>query len=214
MITNKQRRLLAEQISNLSSTEHLEIYKILKYPNGMGNVNDQQEEEDKKQFEYMRNKNGIFFNLTDISENMFNKVQDFVTFCIRNNKRLDDYDQEMYERKMFHNKNVNTSQDLSTMPSIDTKQPLSTCLDGNNEQEEVAWMSSMLSKAKNTDKLAKYIDRVLKNQEGLFNVEGDEECVSKRANQSVIFANARKRYAKKWTVASSRSTKDVVLEPE
>lgn len=85
--TNKQRKFLFDRINTLSSTEHEEIYKIIK-TNGIS---------------YSQNKNGIFFNLSTLSDNVVKDIDNFVVYCISNKKELDAYDKILNECKITNN---------------------------------------------------------------------------------------------------------------
>lgn len=82
--TLRERRLLVQQVQELGPTEHEEIYNLL---NGAG-------------LDHMRNRNGVFFNLTNVPDELMHRLQTFVTFCITNKTRLDEYDKLLNERKL------------------------------------------------------------------------------------------------------------------
>jgi hypothetical protein len=84
---NRFRRQLVQQVKCLSETEHEEVYKIM----FMNNV------------EYTRNKNGLFFNLSLVDDDVIKQIHDFVVFSLENKKHLDEYDKRMNECKINNN---------------------------------------------------------------------------------------------------------------
>lgn len=85
----RERKSLMEKIAKLGETEHQEIYKILK----TNDVN------------YTQNNNGIFFNLTTLSDDVFKQIEKFVFYCHENKVELDEYDQKLNECKYMNNIN-------------------------------------------------------------------------------------------------------------
>lgn len=64
----EDRKLFAEKLTNLVKSEYEEIYRILKRANEP----------------HSENTNGIFFNINEISEETFQKMQTFMEFCMEN----------------------------------------------------------------------------------------------------------------------------------
>jgi hypothetical protein len=81
--TNKDKRLLIEQIANLGATEHAEIFKIIG-----------------ESVKYTQNSNGIFLNFKDLSDAVVERIKRFVEFCLENKTHLDEYDLKLNERKL------------------------------------------------------------------------------------------------------------------
>ena len=79
----QERRKIGEKINSLGSTEHLEIYKMLK----------------EHDVPYSENKNGIFFNLTTLDSGILGKLEEFVRYCHDNKTELDEYDKRLNECK-------------------------------------------------------------------------------------------------------------------
>lgn len=157
--TNKRKKTLFEKINILSSTEHEEILKILKTYN----------------VPYSQNKNGIFFNLSTLSDEVLKDIENFVAYCISNKKELDEYDKIINECKMnncIHNviPVINTS--LSEMG----KQPI---------EEKETWSKVKLDD-QSIDRFVKFVERV--------NTEKDKIG---RKKMNIKFNNAKKRFAKK-----------------
>ena len=76
MCTTEEKQRLVHTINSLSPTEHNEIFKMLK----------------QSQYTYTKNKNGVFFNLSNIDDADFKALDDFVTFCKENRANFDLYD--------------------------------------------------------------------------------------------------------------------------
>ena len=76
----KERKFIKSSISQLSENEHIEIFKIIR------------DETDK----FTENNNGIFINLSKLSNPTIIKIVDFINYCI-NNKTLLDLDKKKRE---------------------------------------------------------------------------------------------------------------------
>lgn len=76
-----------QKVQELGTTEHEEIFKILKM----------------REVEYSINKNGVFVNLTHITDDLFHMLNNFVTFCLDNKATLDEYDKAIIDRKFQAN---------------------------------------------------------------------------------------------------------------
>lgn len=85
--SNKFRKILFDKISNLSTTEHEEIFKMVK-------SND---------ISFTQNKNGIFFNISTIDDCVIEEIDNFVTYCMSNKTILDEYDKKLNECKINNN---------------------------------------------------------------------------------------------------------------
>ena len=77
---------MVNRISQLSTTEHAEILKILQAHDVM----------------YSQNENGTFINFTVLNDNVVSEIKKFTDFCIANKRELDSYEQRMSECKI-HN---------------------------------------------------------------------------------------------------------------
>ena len=85
----RRKKVLSDKINHLGPTEHLEIFKIVK-DHGVP---------------FSENKNGVFFNLTSLSKEIYVKIDEFVEYCCDNKKELDEYDLKLQECKYnSHNK--------------------------------------------------------------------------------------------------------------
>ncbi len=84
--TNRTRKQLLDKINELCPTEHEEIFKIIR--------------DNSSDFNYTRNTNGIFFNMSIFPDALLSKIECFVVFCLENNKELDEYDKKLKECKI------------------------------------------------------------------------------------------------------------------
>lgn len=167
--SNKQRKVLYDRINSLSSTEHEEILKIVKAYNAT----------------YSQNKNGIFFNLSSLSDDAVKEIDNFVNYCISNKKELDEYDKIINECKMSNN--------LKTiMPTHSVAPTLNTSLANMGKVDIVStdfpvntWASLKVDDT-TVEKFVKFVDKV--NQ--------DKDKIG-RKKMNVKYNNAKKRYSKK-----------------
>lgn len=65
----QRKSKLEKKIKDLEKNQMFEIYRIL-------------EEND---YPYTKNKNGIFFNLTDMDTNLFKILENYVNYSVQNN---------------------------------------------------------------------------------------------------------------------------------
>lgn len=154
--SNKQKKFLFDRISSLSATEHEEILKIIK-TNGVC---------------YSQNKNGIFFNLSTLPDNVVKDIDNFVMYCVSNKKELDAYDKILNECKMTNNIS-------GISPSLTTTL--------TKQAEKESWMVDDGL----YDKFMKFVDKFAL----------DKEKINKK-KINVKYNNARKRFLKKSTVGS------------
>lgn len=181
--SNKMRKALFDRINSLSSTEHEEILKIVKSHNIV----------------YSQNKNGIFFNLSSLSDEAVKDIDNFVVYCISNKKELDEYDKIINECKMSNNIK-------SIMPPINTslshmaKAATSTAL--HNEQAKKMWENLKLDET-SMEKFVKFTDKVIQDKEKIG-----------RKKLNVKFNNARKRFSKKITDRKIDCEQNDILQPE
>ena len=68
MTTYEERKQLFDNIKVLSKTEQEELFRILK----------------KTKESYTENSNGIFFDLMLVSDECFQQMNDYMTFCLTN----------------------------------------------------------------------------------------------------------------------------------
>ena len=165
--TNKHKRQLFSKINALSKTEHEEIYKILK----KHNTNNPD-----SLINFSKNKNGIFFNLSDIDDVLFEELDNFVTYCINNKKDLDDYDKKINECKINNNYNniihINPENNIAKEES-------------NQEKPTEDW-NNIIVDPKSVQRVANYVEKLM----------ADRDRIGKK-KINAKFNNARKKFAKK-----------------
>lgn len=161
-LSNKQRKILLDKINTLSSTEHEEIYRII-HAHGVN---------------MSKNKNGVFFNLSTIDDEVVNKIMMFVDYCLCNKEQLDEYDKKLNECKMMNKfgKIENMNIKLEELVTID------------NHDKKDDW-STVKMDAKADFRVAHVIQKMNEDREKL---------VLKKANSKYI--TAKKKYSKKNTV--------------
>ncbi len=81
----RDRQILSQRISELGPTEHNEIFSII----------------NQHAIEYTRNKNGVFVNMTTMTNEVIHTINQFVCFCHDNKLNLDEYDKRLNECKFL-----------------------------------------------------------------------------------------------------------------
>lgn len=165
---NKKKKSLYERICLLSKTEHEEIYKILKVYN-MSNV---------QRINFSYNKNGIFFNLSGIEDSLFEQLENFVNYCINNQKDLDDYDKKINECKINNNFNNIIHINFETMPK-------ETELIRKQNAETEDW-NQVLTDAKSIQRVSHYVEKLMSDRDRIG-----------RKKVNAKFNNAKKKFGKK-----------------
>lgn len=160
--TNKFKKSLFEKINNLSSTEHEEIYKIIT----SNSIN------------ISKNKNGVFFNLSSVSDEIVNKISIFVEYCLSNKDELDEYDKKLNECKLN-----NKYSDIMQM-NVKLEQLIDT--DKKNKPKD-DWSKVKLD-SKSISKFHTLVDKLNEDRDKLH---------IKKLNSK--FINAKKKYSKKIT---------------
>jgi hypothetical protein len=155
---SKQLKYLFEKIGSLSKMEHDEIFKIIK---------------DKTN--YSKNKNGVFFNLSNLDEKIIEEIDKFVKYCINNKQDLDDYDKKMNDCKIHNNYNNIMGNPQDNSPSI----PIMEIEDWN----------TILTDSKSMQKIVTFIEKIM----------NDKEKIGKK-KMNVKFNNAKKKYAKRSNI--------------
>lgn len=156
MISNKDRKLLANQISKLTTTEHEEIFKVLQRHN----------------LHYSQNKNGIFFNISSLDDDIVDEISGIVSYCMSQQDQLDQYDILMSECKM--NTNVQ---------KMDIKKHFETS--ANKQREEIKSLHEKLSETSH-EKLKVFVEKIKQDREKI----GKKKTIT-------TFMNAKKRFIKK-----------------
>jgi len=157
-IPSRRKKQLRDKINKLSFTEHEEIFKILR----------------NKSCNFTQNKNGTFFDISNIEEETFSTVEQFVDFCICNKKELDEYDKKINECKISNN--------FDKLQSI----PLTEVI--NSEESTDNWQA-LLADVKNNDKISAFVNLLENNFDKLS---------IKKTNTK--FLNTKKKYSKKFVI--------------
>ena len=161
--TPKQKKQIFEKINSLSSTEHEEIYNIIQK---RGNI------------PFTTNKNGVFFNLTALDDDLIHEIERFVGFCLTNNKGLDEYDRKLNECKTTQKNIISVSLDnIVDMRTNNTALPINNSLSLVSNNEPVI-------DNKNAAKIVNFIERLYADK-------------TQKKKMNMKFHNAKKKYAKR-----------------
>lgn len=160
--TNKQRKALLDKINTLSSTEHEEIYRIICA----------------HAISVSKNKNGVFFNLSAIGDDVVKQISLFVEYCLSNKEKLDEYDKRLNECKMMNKfgKIENMNIKLEELVTVD------------NHDVKDNW-SNLKFDAKTNARVVQVIQKMTEDRDRL--------CV-KKTNSKYI--TAKKKYSKKCNI--------------
>jgi hypothetical protein len=85
--SSQEKRQLVKCVNELQLTEHVEIFKII----------------NKNETMYSKNNNGVFINISTISDEMLEEINSFIIFCLKNKEELDAYEKKMQECKTIIN---------------------------------------------------------------------------------------------------------------
>ena len=175
--SNKFRKLLFEKINKLSGTEHEEILKIIK----LHDTN------------YTQNKNGIFFNISAVEDEIIEEINNFVSYSLINSLELDEYDKKLNECKL--------NQKIDTMVGWENSTFTKNVVFDNNinsvkvrHDDEWACLSSI--EEKKMINISHFVEKM--------NLDSDK-IGKKKVN--IKFYNAQKKYSKKS--ASDKKIGDV-----
>lgn len=157
-IINKKK--LYEQINSLTSIEHEEILKIIQ----------------KNNISYSKNNNGIFFNLSTLSDDIINELNNFISFCLSNKTKLDEYDKKLNQCKIENN---------YTGLIKEEHYNLSIMMNKNNIKNI---NENILVDDHSMERFLKFVDTVNKHKEKIT-----------KKNLNIKYNNARKIYSKKCT---------------
>jgi len=187
--SNKQKKILFEKITSLSKTEHEEIYKILLKFNATDKTNN---------ICFSRNKNGVFFNLSGINDALYEQLDNFVNYCISNQKNLDDYDKKINECKINNNYTNIIHINFETMPKKHVEIE-------KNASEAEDW-NLILTDAKSIQRVSNYVEKLML----------DRDRIGKK-KVNIKFNIAKKKFAKKvYTEPNKKFDTDTIttLTPE
>lgn len=184
--SSRSKKFILEKISKLSQTEHDEIFKIVRTSNTP----------------YTQNKNGLFVNMSALSDDIIEKVDHFVDFCLKNKSELDEYDKRISECKINNNYDVFCSKTPEHSSSGLERKHLNDFMSSAARQQE-NWQR-VLEEAKKDEKVASLASMLEDNADRVH---------KKRGNMKYV--NAKKKYARK--VATEKKIDQElmnVLEPE
>ena len=80
----EERKVFLEELKKLVTVEQEEIFRILK----------------KNKCEYSENSNGVFFDVSRISNEVFLQMKSFLSFCQANRKNFEIRDREMEDSRL------------------------------------------------------------------------------------------------------------------
>ena len=100
MSSYDHRKQFLEQLGQLSRAELEEIFRIIKRTNDI----------------YSENTNGIFFNVAELREETFIKLNDFMNFCMKNREEQNARVEEMksIRDECITNKDIVPTESLNT----------------------------------------------------------------------------------------------------
>ena len=150
-----------DKINSLSSTEHDEIYRII----------------NEYSINVSKNKNGVFFNLSGLEDEVLQKIDKFVSYCVGNKKQLDDYDKKLNECKLNNKYGKIVNMNIKLEEMVAEKE--------TNQKDD--WSRVDLDN-KSLYKITNMLQRIADDREKLH---------VKKVNSK--FINAKKRFNKKTT---------------
>ncbi len=80
----EERKLFLEELKKLVIVEQEEIFRILK----------------KNNCDYSENSNGVFFDLSKLTQEAFSQMKSFLSFCQANRKNFEIRDREMEDSRL------------------------------------------------------------------------------------------------------------------
>ena len=116
-----KKKKLIEISKNLTKIEYLEIFNIIQEDN----------------CNYSENKNGIFINLSNVSENTIDKIFNFINFIKHKKEDLIKYEEyvNLAKKNINENKNVVENINIITNNEINTKEKCYSYFDEDDEDE-------------------------------------------------------------------------------
>lgn len=171
-MNNRHKKQLLEKINRLSPTEHEEIFKMMK----------------QKQIPFTQNKNGIFFNLSIVTNEMLHQIESFVDFCIKNKQALDEYDKKINECKISNNYDGILQKEFEQSNSQSSNK-LDVFLSAESNTNSNDDWQKVITDIKSSEKLTAFVDMLESNIDKIH---------KKKTNTK--FVNAKKKYARKVAV--------------
>lgn len=167
--SNRSKKFLLEKIGRLSQTEHDEIFKIIRG----------------SEVPYTQNKNGLFVNMSALPDDVLEKMDQFVDFCLKNQSELDEYDKRISECKINNNYDVYGTKTTGIgMEEPNERKQLNEFINSTHQHQE-NWQN-VLAEAKKDEKIASLTTMLEENADRVH---------KKRGNMKYV--NAKKKYARK-----------------
>ena len=173
---NKFRKVLFEKINDLSITEHEEIFKIIH----------------SHKVTFTQNKNGVFFNITDIDDHIIEEMDKFIKYCIGNKTILDEYDKKLNECKI--NNNFET---IMPQGNGGCDEYVPGLMEHSIKTKEEEWSCASNLDIKKLHKITTFVEKM----------STDRDKIGKK-KMNVKFHNARKKYSKKICKLGDEFTTD------
>lgn len=154
----RERKLLSNKISLLSNNEHTEIFKLLQNNN----------------VSFTKNNNGVFFNLSDVNDNIIQEINNIVNFFYNHKNKINTY---------LYNINYNyiTQDDFNDNINNDYKS------DTKNFNVNDNWYNIVFPEQKKNEKIISFLNNINDNFDKNYKKKGNMK-----------FVNAKKRYSRKF----------------
>ncbi len=162
---NRYKKALLQKIQGLTETEHMELFKILQ----------------RHHVPYTRNTNGVFFNLTSIPDDLIHEIDHFISFCMDNTRRLDEYDKRINDCKI--SKNYNEFGDVNS--ESQDSQTLTLFMETKLQIKQNSEWNSLIQISERSEKIATFIESMFSGN----------STTKKKCN--IKFNVAKKKYSKK-----------------
>jgi hypothetical protein len=208
--STRHRKALVQRIGDLGTTAHGEIFRKIK-AHGVGHT---------------PNKNGMFINLSVVSNTLIDEIGAFVDYCIDNDRDLEEYDKRLNECKL--------SQRFEELPGVTASEATSdvnrngrdyqeTGVDATKERERKQDGVDPIDKTGTPDveneeskvvvvehagdpKTVDESPECLLRLRAIIPVELDKNALNNKRRANTKFLTAKKKYSKKKTTTSDRRT--------
>lgn len=200
--SNRDRKALAEKIKNLGKTEHDELLRILKL----------------HAVAYTQNNNGVFVNMSAVSDDVIGKMVNFVEFCMTNMRELDDYDKRLNDCKTMNGcpadvimskKDVDATADPDDVANGEHQpaqagpdaSPAAQGADGKQAENRDDWAGLVSNMATNGEAVSAFRNTLLASAQAASSAAKKKVCTK--------FNLAKKKYSKKRVIDSSKEKNDL-----
>lgn len=151
--------------------------------------------------QYTQNRNGFFFNVSHVPDQLIERMRQFVDFCFENVSKLDAYDKSIIECKLNKNFDEFVSKHTHDTEEHELSQVLLTSKKNKKADNDV---SSLVSAAKMDTRVQMLLSHLHKQTE---NITKRKACTR--------FITAKKKYSKKAAAPSSTcECDDICLVPD